>query len=146
MYVGSGTVEGLGDLCLKINQLSQKDAKVESFTFVTSQTKVVEQIEKCISQEMNTKIFPPKFPSQKGKKNSKLKPQALKLIFDDVKSAEERALLAVGLGSDVWPGGIEGFGPAAAYRMMNELEEKNLSSKDQISWLASFLFFAWLIH
>jgi len=110
---------GIGDLIIRHIEFQFKANKIGAVKFVTGQAAVASHVDEVLLSKLDTPVFPadatlthrPKYP-----------------LFDGMKNHLLRALIAVALGSDAWPGGIRSFGPKAADDALKAID--NMYSDD----------------
>lgn len=119
MYVGPSGRNGLGDLMLRNPQIQSRSSKLLSFEIVTSQSRVVQFVDRVLGNKMGNKPLwksVPKFP-----------------LFDKMDDHQARALIAIALGCDVNPGGINNLGASAVFKFLAAARKEIRDSSGSLS-------------
>ena len=114
MYVGNGGPDGLGDLMLRNPYIRSRTNRVETVEIQTGQLAVKTYVETCLRRKRGDEDLwqsLPRYP-----------------LFDGLADSMLRAVVAVSMGSDVNPGGVDGLGPSKMATFLAKAKEKDSSS------------------
>lgn len=117
MYVGPSGIDGFADLMLKDMKLNSRTGSIVSCKVVTGQKAVADRIDEILSPRLQKSAF------KGGDAKVPTNP-----IFDGERDPMVRALLAMAVGCDACPGGVDGMGPQKALDLLNQVN-KNLSGE-----------------
>ena len=95
----------LGDECVTI-----KDCKGEKLTLSSTSKQTLDDVISCLKEESQSKV------------EWKVPPHP---VFEGITDMKTRALIAVIIGCDVCPGGVDGIGPKVVDDKLKEMKEKN---------------------
>ena len=107
VYVGPGGCNGMADIMLKDVKLSMIKEPVQSCKLYTGQKAVADQIEAILQPKIDRSPFDngrvPQYP-----------------LFSGQKDPMVRALIALLVGCDACPGGVDGMGPKVAHELLTK--------------------------
>jgi len=110
-------------LCIKHFDLSTTENKIDNIELSTGDEDKASEVASCLRDHDNNNLFIiPDFP-----------------LFSRESNYMIRALICVGLGCDVYPGGVKGYGPSKMYKDVTQMSKLSLSHEERIKWLAATL-------
>jgi 5'-3' exonuclease len=119
MYVGTSGIDRFGDSMIKDLKLSSRKGIAEAGKIVTGQKAVAKRVDDILGPHLNLEsVFvggaanvPRKYP-----------------MFDGVADPKAIALLAMAVGCDACPGGVDGIGPKKAMELYTRLKKQSIGS------------------
>ena len=121
MLLGSSTPN---DITIRHIILNNSTLKIRTAVLVTGQKKVRDWIAEVLPTADNKPYFPKAPPCP---------------IFDKLNDPTCRAMLAVALGSDVFCGGVNKFGPQKAYTIKQQIDKLDSDAKKQQHIISSII-------
>jgi hypothetical protein len=126
-----------GDLTIRNPQLRYQDTTIGTMQVVTGQSKVADHVHSALQSKLTVPIF---LDDPDGPLNMKYQHRPRYPLFDKVTDHLLRALIAVALGCEAWPGGISNFGPKTAAEELEKLAGRpSLSDSERCDAFAAAL-------
>mmetsp|Transcript_15112 Transcript_15112/g.37013 ORF Transcript_15112/g.37013 Transcript_15112/m.37013 type:complete len:286 (-) Transcript_15112:335-1192(-) len=119
MYVGTGGKDGMADIMIRNPSFTSKRDSIKTLEIWTGQKRVAEYINGVLDTKIGEDTFPETPPHP---------------IFDGLNSFRARALLAIGVGCDALPGGINQFGARRAMEVRKKIEDAMMKVRKKVDW------------